>query len=489
MGTENKQKKSYFKLNLIIIIFALLVCIASIPFAIIQIGRRQLDIQLDNAAAQGIPTTVEDLKKLYDTFPPEQNGIEVCREAEKAYVKLNYDDIAASTIINGNYLTYQSAKKCPEIDKYLKSNEDTASLIDQLVNYRVVRQTQNWNEVFGLSSCGLFTRFAQLSKIRCFQTIKNNNPALAYKMIDNESKIRDIALYEPIPLSIIITAAIESIRMRLLEDVVNNVHLYNKTLLTEIQKLDKLDKQLPEIWRKICLFETGHYTVYFIKKPYFTEFRWNTFFPYWLLRRMFYNHDSAKFLELMIQIINLHPQDYYKNKGIITNKMVTSMNLPRYYDLGHCIYPFLKTTLKVAVVRGYLRMAKCGLAAELYRRKYGDYPDKLEQLVPEFLDKIPINPVNGNPFHYFKGNYDYHFQTIPPKSNTSKKPGMLFGPFIQANDAKKHVNGCYIYSEGKNGIDKGGNPGGTPDRYGRRNTFALIRPQKKTDKKQGNKAK
>ncbi len=43
-----------------------------------------------------------------------------------------------------------------------------------------------------------------------------------------------------------------------------------------------------------------------------------------------------------------------------------------------------------------------GLSCELYRSKHGEYPDSLDELVPEFLDAIPPDPFTGKPFVYKK---------------------------------------------------------------------------------------
>ncbi|HEY3965866.1 MAG TPA: hypothetical protein VGM05_15005 [Planctomycetaceae bacterium] len=41
--------------------------------------------------------------------------------------------------------------------------------------------------------------------------------------------------------------------------------------------------------------------------------------------------------------------------------------------------------------------ADAALAAELYRRQHGTWPESLEQLVPEFLPSVPIDPFNNQP--------------------------------------------------------------------------------------------
>jgi hypothetical protein len=40
------------------------------------------------------------------------------------------------------------------------------------------------------------------------------------------------------------------------------------------------------------------------------------------------------------------------------------------------------------------------LAMAAYRLDTGDWPTALDQLVPDYLDAVPINPVTGDPFEY-----------------------------------------------------------------------------------------
>ncbi len=490
MDTESKPKKSYLKLNLIIIAVALLFCLFSIPFAIIQTGRIHLIKQLNNAEKQGIPTTIKGLRRIYyTTLHREENGIDVYKEAKQSYVELDNSDTVASTIINGNFLTYRSAENCPEINKFLKKNKKTTALIDRLSNYKIVRQHQNWSIRFRTNYFYSFNEFTYLNKIRCFQALENNDPTLAYSIINNMSKLRELVLSESSLISLDIVSETELIRINLLEDFVNNTNTTNNTLLNEIRELEKIDHKLPEQRKRAFLFEAGIKIVYSLDKPYFSELRLNSTLKNGLLRRVFYNHDFTKFLKLIIPLISNSSWDFYKLKTISDDSCSKAVHSPHYYYSSHSVCQYGRTAIDIAAARSSIRMAKCGLAAELYRRKYSDYPDKLEQLVPEFLDKIPIDPLNGKSFHYFKGNYDYQYEIIPKKSKTSPKPtGMMLFGMGSANNAQKHVNGCYIHSEGVAGITTWGCPGISNNRADGENTFALIRPQK-TDKKQGNKAK
>jgi hypothetical protein len=66
-------------------------------------------------------------------------------------------------------------------------------------------------------------------------------------------------------------------------------------------------------------------------------------------------------------------------------------------------------TPNIVKVSGAARRAQCQavamralIAAERYRLKHGRWPGKLEDAVPAFLDKVPEDPIDGNPIRYAK---------------------------------------------------------------------------------------
>ena len=70
----------------------------------------------------------------------------------------------------------------------------------------------------------------------------------------------------------------------------------------------------------------------------------------------------------------------------------------------------------------YRRCAIVALALERYRLKYGRWPEALKDLIPDFIEKIPVDPYDGNPIRY-----------------------------------TKLADGVLVYSVGVDGVDNGGN--------------------------------
>ena len=52
------------------------------------------------------------------------------------------------------------------------------------------------------------------------------------------------------------------------------------------------------------------------------------------------------------------------------------------------------------------------IAVECYSRKHNEYPDSLGQLVPEYLEEIPIDPFDGEPLRYRQTDDGYEVYSV-----------------------------------------------------------------------------
>ena len=89
-------------------------------------------------------------------------------------------------------------------------------------------------------------------------------------------------------------------------------------------------------------------------------------------------------------------------------------------------------------VRSNLDLAQTALAIERYRLAKGDLPERLEQLVPQYLEKVPIDPYDDKPLRYKRTEPGYVLYSIGEdrkdnggKEKDRKKSGEPYDfPFI-----------------------------------------------------------
>ena len=74
------------------------------------------------------------------------------------------------------------------------------------------------------------------------------------------------------------------------------------------------------------------------------------------------------------------------------------------YSFIHWLFHFNASPFRISQINlrvmGNLQCAETALAIERYRLKYQFLPASLEDLVPEFIDTVPLDPFDGKPIRY-----------------------------------------------------------------------------------------
>ena len=65
-----------------------------------------------------------------------------------------------------------------------------------------------------------------------------------------------------------------------------------------------------------------------------------------------------------------------------------------------------RSACRVAVLEANLQHATLAVALERYRRQHQDLPEQLDALVPQFIDAIPRDPLDGKPIRYTRNSAD-----------------------------------------------------------------------------------
>lgn len=72
-----------------------------------------------------------------------------------------------------------------------------------------------------------------------------------------------------------------------------------------------------------------------------------------------------------------------------------------YRALANLTMPAIaRVALKTARHQANLSLARVAIALERHRLALGQYPERLDELAPRFVAKLPPDPVNGEPFRY-----------------------------------------------------------------------------------------
>jgi hypothetical protein len=65
------------------------------------------------------------------------------------------------------------------------------------------------------------------------------------------------------------------------------------------------------------------------------------------------------------------------------------------------VFPAIAGSVKkFAMIQSQVNLACVACALERFRLAHGDYPQSLDALAPQFIDKLPHDLINGQPLHY-----------------------------------------------------------------------------------------
>jgi hypothetical protein len=161
--------------------------------------------------------------------------------------------------------------------------------------------------------------------------------------------------------------------------------------------------------------------------------------------KMIYKLYDASGLEKLDLIYSLnHYRKYVKICELPIDKQFDAIQeLPEEHPFYALFFVWLKHDRYSWIIQYYLvstarlRLTAAAIAVERYKLKYGKLPDKLKQLVPEFINKIPTDP----------------FTLLIPRFKDEPSNDSWIGRPVKYKKTGKHY---IIYSIGTNQFDDGG---------------------------------
>ncbi len=311
-----------------------------------------------------------------------------------------------------------------------------------------------------------------LYRVICVYYAANGNKEAAF--INLQDSLRLDALYQNDRLMIaeLLRMAVNAVSFHTLMDVMQRIE-FDEPSLAQLQAQIKAKSQPALLTRAYegelsafcdaCIKFSNSSHLYYISFFYTPHPRPTLIFsPEWFV--YYAKSILGQILSLLTHISGLWDLNFLKTVEMY-QKLIEATKLPYSVQLKEIekneketekfsfVYPlpkmYLASTSKVftkfQINIAQIRAAETALAVERYRLKHNMLPDSLEQLVPEFLESVPIDPFDEKPLKY-------------------RKDGASF----------------YVYSIGHNLTDDGGDPSktksGTKAIYGEDIVFFIERP-------------
>jgi hypothetical protein len=111
--------------------------------------------------------------------------------------------------------------------------------------------------------------------------------------------------------------------------------------------------------------------------------------------------NRARFLELNNRFVEISQQPAEEILPAL-NKLTEHVNTNEPRFVRGLFLPVEKVGGAYVRITAQTRAARVMLAAERFRLRHGRWPETLDELVPEFLDKVPIDPFDGKPLRWLR---------------------------------------------------------------------------------------
>ncbi|MBN1272282.1 MAG: hypothetical protein JXB26_08430 [Candidatus Aminicenantes bacterium] len=145
---------------------------------------------------------------------------------------------------------------------------------------------------------------------------------------------------------------------------------------------------------------------------------------YWLFRPVLKN-EIICLMKTWDKLIESAEKPYYISRNSKDIKNVFE-ETPRFYKMTRALFPNIGAVLlKKATLDAMFETARIGMACKIFKNLNGEYPETLDELSPEILKTIPVDPFTGNPYVYRKENSGFIVYSVGSNQKDEDGRGTL----------------------------------------------------------------
>ncbi len=395
----------------------------------LSIGRYQLNVKLAEMRKAGIPLDRNDIIPAL----PEKDAINGAIFYKAAYKLINTDDAIFKCAAEYGY----DFTKWPDEKRQTFHQVLNSSNIENILNlFR--HGAEKPNAVYNRDYQGFDTSLPELNPQRAlFRIISlksslcglDGKPEAGYSLIYDGFKTIKQLESEPYAISQLVNIACTAINIDAMNSLISNYGINSRTALQLMTGLDKLDFNAAmahatdgEIMNGRDAFEKIISRQKTVNECFGGSSSLIEKYGLW----PFIYQDYIWYLTYMSKNRSLFSQPYWlEEKQIeeLNNELSRSNLLNLHCLISATIAMSPNFRIKTARIESGINVAKLTLALHIYKNQNGAFPDKLEQLAPGILKKIPVDPISGKPFEYRKtgGSFTLSSVWLKEKAEEHKK--------------------------------------------------------------------
>ena len=392
------------------IIISLLVLIIASLFVVRLRSKSTLEARLDALRAAGYPTTPAELDRWYTIPDTADNAADKLIEAFSYYDNSDEERMEQMPVVGSGKLPDPAEPFAQEmkdlIANYLSDNQKALDLLHQAAAIEHSRYPIDLTDGFNvlMPELGDLRQGARLLQLQAVLHAANAESHLA---VDSMATIFGIARSldrEPLLISQLVRISINRLGVSTLEQVLNRVELSESQLADMAQLLRATEDNDG--------FALGFVGERCIGVDLMQNLDWKGVSgaggpalprPIIGLYKATGLADiqAVRYLDHMTGYVEALQLPPHQRQAAAEANEAQIQDISRIHIFLRMLIPALSraVTLDLRHLTA-IQSARVSLALERYRLATGDLPDTLDQLVPSYLDAVPIDPFDGNSLRY-----------------------------------------------------------------------------------------
>lgn len=413
-----REKRRRLKVTHILILF-LLICIGLYVYYRLNL-KSNLQAKIDAIRAAGYPTNCVELDIWYKIPPNVENAAYTIEEALSSLKKWDKEKSESLPIIGRAELPPLTEPLATDmktiIAEYVADNNEALELLHRASGIEDCRYPINL-------SAGLATLLPDLSEVRkavkllgleaVLNADNGNGSEAVLSAISGFGIARSFAR-EPLAISQLVRCGCQNSAISTVEQIINRVELTDKQL-SELAECIQQSKSISDI---SCAFVGERCIgIDFFNNPGIINPRNVRFNPFFSLYKAvgMAEADTVIYLDLMdgyMKCTRLPMHERQKAADAVGAKF---QSVSKAHLLLHTITPSLSGVITQDLIMiAHLHAGDAALAVQCFRLKTDKLPEKLTDLVPEYLKSVPKDPFDGKDLRYKKLEAGFIVYSIGP---------------------------------------------------------------------------
>jgi hypothetical protein len=402
-----------------ILILLLLICIGLYVYYRFSL-KSNLQAQIDAIRADGYPTNCAELDMWYKIPPNVENAAYTIEEALSVFKKWDKEKSESLPIIGKTKLPPRTEPLAADmkalITEYVADNNEALGLFHRAAGIEYCRYPINLSAGLAtlLPNLGEISNAVRLLELEAVLRADDGNGAAATLSAISCFGIARSLVREPVTVSQLVRSGCQNAAILTVEQVLNRVELKDEQLL-ELTECVRQSESTSDISRAFvgerCV------GIDFFNNPGMmnpSSVRLNPFFSLYNAVGMA-EADAVIYLNIIDGYMKCTRLPMHERQKAADAVVAKFQSVSKAHVLLHTIMPSLSGVIaKDLRTIAYLRAADAALAVQRYRLKVDKFPEKLADLVPEYLKSVPKDPFDGNEMHYRKLKSGFVVYSIGP---------------------------------------------------------------------------